>query len=82
MKRIRVKLKEIKHLLNLNVDAVKHGLSEGYFQLCFIFMMGLLFCLMANGFSKCLTLQHSPIMRIWIQKNHNLKSQPNATAPM
>jgi len=32
MKRIRVKLKEIKHLLNLNVDAVKHGLSEGYFQ--------------------------------------------------
>ena len=32
MKRIRVKLKEIKHLLNLNVDAVKYGLSEGYFQ--------------------------------------------------
>ena len=32
MKRIRVKLKEIKHLLSLNTDAVKHGLSEGYFQ--------------------------------------------------
>jgi len=32
MRRIRVKIKEIKHLLSLNVDAVKHGLSEGYFQ--------------------------------------------------
>ena len=32
MRRIRVKLKEIKHLLNLNIDAVKHGLKEGYFQ--------------------------------------------------
>ena len=32
MRRIKVKIKEIKHLLNLNIDAVKHGLSEGYFQ--------------------------------------------------
>ena len=32
MKQIRIKLKEIKHLLSTNSDAVKHGLSEGYFQ--------------------------------------------------
>ena len=32
MKQIRIKIKEIKHLLSTNSDAVKHGLSEGYFQ--------------------------------------------------
>ena len=32
MKQIRIKIKEIKHLLSTNSDAVKHGLKEGYFQ--------------------------------------------------